>query len=255
MGLGFDPPDGAFMEIRNAQEYPVSIEIGTKIAQVLWLQHKIVYSTDCSDPKEFMKPIFNNPLLCIGEIIDSDLNLQALIDLGELQISPECYYTSTGQILLHAGKTETKNKQKHVILYKDGRTEGIDITSIESENHIIKPGEFVDIQTLESIKLSDKIGMLVKYDVFNPFDDELFQVTTSEDYWLTKISGGGWIDPGYEGGFSVQRKSFLEEVIIKEGEPVAIGIIFSFPDGVSKKYGHHRGSHYQGNNSFAATQQ
>jgi deoxycytidine triphosphate deaminase len=251
LGIGFDEDCFGFINIRNAQEYPISIEKGTKIAQTLWLAKGIpVYERNL--PVKFSAAKAGS-----GIPIYDRTQLHRIMDSGDLQVEgKKLRIHRDGFLVFHSGNVRTRNAHQHITLRKDGKHQGLETFQDISDIHHIQPGYFADIETEEKIKLSKRIGIRVFY----PFN--LRRDSTREDAIdsvMTQQSCGGWIDPGYgsktQNGavFSVQRKAFTKPTQIKEGQPVAFGLVYYFPKGVGLQYGEHRGSHYDGAKSFVAS--
>lgn len=243
--IGFNPMgpgmtnEGAFLSVRNTQSYPVSIEKGTKVAQILWETHATRFEASDYQHHPLRIPYAH------GYRIDDDAGLRALMDTGELTI-PEGATMQDGYLVFHAGQRATRNAQRHIILHADKRTEGIETHVSDTDVHVLTEGEFVDIQTRESFALSDRVGVQGIY-----FDGR--EPETRDDVvrrWLTHTSTGGWIDPGYQGAYSVQRKAFFDDLTIKQGDPVALGAVWFYPQGVAAAYD----GHYQGAKEFRAVQ-
>lgn len=267
LDIGFNPfglgrqgkNDYCFFSIRNPQAYPVSIERGAKIAQLLWLDRRLqdkrdlVFADGINHLKDVCPIKFGS-----GIPISNNQGLLKLIESGDLGISPKATLES-GVVVFHAGNTASYNGQQHIIMKKEGKPEGISIVQKKQSSFDIEPGQFVDIETREKIKLSSRIGMHVYYSFNQP--DYLLKSWETEDVindFSTKSSSGGWIDPGYgstilEGAvFSAQRKAFTKPITIREGDPIALGIVYYFPKGVGLEYGKERGSHYDGAEKFLA---
>ena len=111
----------------------------------------------------------------------------------------------------------------------------------------VKPGEFVMVDTMEKMDLSENIGIQFYNAVasltlrdFDRFSKSL------ADSQLRGIYDG-WVDPGYKGAFSRQpRTYYYNGVTIKKGDVLGYGRIIFFPNGVERSYGSKGlNSHYQ----------
>ncbi len=251
--------EGAYFWIRNPQNYEIDIEKGTKIGQILWKDKKVIYDEEKFDY------FSNNYDLPSGDLVTSDSELEKLFDEEKISISPK-HISKDGMILFRASDIITRNAQQKITLYKDKRTKGVELKKTKAKKHKIQPGEFVDIQTIEKVKLSPYVGVHVHY-IYNYSwdigihdkdfpDEEIDELSVEEmlERALTRTSFGGWIDPGYKGVFSVQRKAHQKELIINEGDVVAVGLVYHFKEGVGEAYGKERGSHYNDAKGFIATQ-
>ena len=242
-GIGFDEDYSGFIFIRNPQEYPISIQKGMKIAQLICFGKQFE-----QESLPFPRVKKQNPLGS-GIPITDNKNLEKLIKKGYLELGGSRRY-HRGVVLFHAGRRATYNSQQHIILNKDKPHQGISLEVKESDSHLIEPGRFIDIETIERIRLSRKVAMQVCYLPRVDYD--------SVSYFSTNESSGGWIDPGYgmnkpEGAvFSVQRKAFTHPFRVNKGDLIGYGKVFYFPDGVGEEYGASRGSHYSDGARFEA---
>ncbi|MEK6910940.1 MAG: hypothetical protein AABW82_04145 [Nanoarchaeota archaeon] len=267
LDIGFNPfglgrqglNDYCFFSIRNPQSYPVSIEKGAKIAQLLWLDRRLQDKQDFVfvDGVNYLKDVC--PIkFGSGIPICNNQGLLKLIESGDLGISPRATLES-GVVVFHSGNIASYNGQQHVVMKREGKPEGISVVQRNQAIFNIEPGQFVDIETREKIRLSNKVGMHVYYS-FNQSNDMLegWSIEDVINDISTKSSSGGWVDPGYgsktpEGAvFSAQRKAFTKPITIREGDPIAVGIVYYFPKGVGLEYGCGRGSHYDGASKFLA---
>lgn len=238
INLGYGDPY-CYVSLRNPQGYPISIQKGFKFAQILWFERTL--RKDKHD--NYVKV---NPDNGIGSgiPITSRRELEKLFESGDLKVSPKP--TFEGEFLvLHASRKATFNEQKHIIYRVGAKPEGIVLHSTESDVHEIKHGRFLDIEVEEKLELSDRVALHIMY----PFDR---RYRSPIDSLLTMGSSGGWVDPKYEGAFSVQKKSFVKPYKIRVGDRVAYAIAYFFPNGVGEGYHAGRGSHYNNANSFSA---
>lgn len=241
-------------DILNARKYPISAQIGTRLWQLLWHEHPVtlyehndgmvnyvLYDEDERPPAPLR--------LATGQYISDDKQIAYLIKHGELEISPKPVIKN-GVIYFHASKTESRYKQDHLVLHKDGRKTDamgnkLETLVTDTDMHVIQPGEFVDIETQERVRLSDKIGITIYYGrgFERKFDFGLAVREHVARQMITSLQGG-WIDPGYPsignpemGRISVQLMALTETLKIRAGQPVAIGVVTYFPEGCALPYG------------------
>jgi len=247
-GIGFDDTQHAFLNIRNPQNYPVSVQKGEKIAQVLWRDKGHQNRADGWGVEERANKLGS------GKLVTSAMELIDLAEQGDLYLSDNANIFK-GNILFHAGKIRTYCNQDHVIIGNKG-IQGFEIASEQAINHTIEPGVFSDIETIERIGLSGRVAMQVFYHT-----KSFFEMTTWNEMvnaYNTLESSGGWIDPGYGyknpngAPFSVQRKAFTEPVKINYGDVVGVGVVWYFPESVEQEYSPQRGSHYNDVEGFVS---
>lgn len=240
LGRNVDDEDRSFIYVRNPQRYPVSVERGLKIAQILWLDKGY------EDDPDRLGIVEKSNKLGSGRLVESSDEILELISSGDFYVSD---YDSVGdgRINLHAGSVNNYGNLDHVVLSEEG-VSGFEVRDTRTLRHDVYPGQFVDIETSEKIGLGPRVAMRVYYDFrtvhgIHTYDDLVNDMGTV-------TSAGGWIDPGYGHGvnggapFSVQRKAFSEPFRINEGDFVGYGILWVFDEPVGKSYGDERGSHY-----------
>lgn len=232
--LGFG---NASFGVRNAQPYPFSIEMGSKIAQILWIDKLFRFDADR------LGYVPHNKIVSSGRLVESRKELEQLVGEGKLSISPK-YVFKNGMLMLHAGNRGLSSNPSHVILRANNTIEGMNADSYTGSRHIVEPGKFLDIEVAERFDLSPHVGIFVRY--------ELAGMGKRPKEWaglkqklLTFLSSGGWIDNGYRGPFSVQRKSFGEKQTIREGDVVGYAFVWTFDQPPEHPYGLERGSHFQ----------
>ncbi|MFH1325651.1 MAG: hypothetical protein ABIH49_02695 [archaeon] len=241
-GVGFNEDRKGFISIRNVQSYPVSIQKGTKIGQILWLNKKLVPS---QEPSEYYIP--NPNIIGSGICISINRDLEKLVQQGDLWLGENPVFRD-GLVLFHAGNVETYNPQKHIIIHKDRKPNLAELETKISKTHHLEPGKFIDVRTTERIKASNRVGIFVKYHL--DFFGEGKYSDGEELFFVHDASSGGWIDPGYGYGseegaiFSAQLKAYSRPLTINEGDVIGYGTVFFFPRGVGTAYGSERNSHY-----------
>lgn len=179
--------------------------------------------------------------LDMGIEITTDDQLKWLLKEGYLEISPEATIRD-GQIIVHASEHASAiNKIDGGIVfskrkeYQDKLHRHFSI----KKGHTIQPYEHIDIETVESFKLSPYIGIQFYNNPQQRFMDELRAGldlrTAGENLDLTRMIDG-WVDPGYEGPFSRQPKWFTP-TLIRPGDPIGFGKAIFYPNGVQRSYG------------------
>ncbi|MBU4502154.1 MAG: hypothetical protein KKA79_06155 [Nanoarchaeota archaeon] len=184
--------------------------------------------------------------LDMGRTISKNNHLKSLQEKGLMNISPKLK-TYRGLIKVHASDKGYKIKKinEGLDFNKKGRyseeelLEPIDI----SKGYKVKPSEHIIIETLEKFELSPHVGIRF-------WDNFPNQVSLKDKYFLdnleTYVLTDGWIDPGYNGGFSRQPKWVGKTVY--PGDSIGFGQVFYFPKGVNVAYGNDKlGSQYQNN--------
>jgi len=111
-----------------------------------------------------------------------------------------------------------------------------------SKGYTVQPFEHILVETQERFCLSSRVGIRFldnllekRWDPRAAFDHLKDIVLLGKNIGLVNLVDG-WIDPGYEGGFSRQPK-WLTGRTIKPGDPIGFGQVFYFPNGVQKVYG------------------
>ncbi len=230
-----------YIPVRNSNNYAVAVEKGSKVAQILWREN--MRNTNCSISEGYGE--FRDDRISHGYEVRSKEYLEEIINQGHMKFKRNGEYVKpdidnvsfTGShVLFHAGDCATYNSGNDIIICKDKTTYGVETREVQQNSHSIVPGEYIDILTEESMELSEKVGIHVHY-LSNQED-------SNERMFTMQGSRGGWIDPGYNGVFSVQRKVHRISETINKGDVVAIGKIYFFPDGVGVEYGDKRGSNY-----------
>lgn len=207
---GNTPENHSSVVIHNMVDFPVSVEIGSKLCQAIWKrkneERKAAQVRDLN-PGE-------------GYIVTKDEEIHALVQSGEIYIDGRTAMVQDGMLCFYAGTREARNKSRHVIITKDNRKHGVEMTYDEKDTHIFNAGEFIEIETNRKMGLSGRVAIQVQS---LPEDGE--------------VRGVGWIDPGYQGPFSIQPKTYEPEKHIKAGQLVAVGRVMFFPHGVRRAYG------------------
>jgi len=244
--------EGTLMaDILNARKYPISVQKGTRLWQVLWHEHQMpMYEHRDATYKIFDRPAPPPMRLSTGRYIYDHDQINYLIKNGDIAFS-EDVVLKDGIIRFHAGTMRTQYTQDHLVLHADGRktdVHGNPIQTIKSEAnvHHIEPGDFLDIQLKETMRLSERVGILIYYGSMNQTISPPVSFEEHHTRLMNTSMQGGWIDPGYQGKMSVQLMALRDTLTIHEGDFVAAGVIIHWPDGVNLPYGHKaRNSQYQ----------
>ncbi len=258
--------ESSHIEIGNFSQNDVAFEYGNRIAQLFFIVDPFrdlpIYEGD--NPIYSLLP--HEEYADVGEKVRSlDMGVEisedgGINDLAKLMnVSPlQCY---KGMVLVHAGNTAYRMKSLGKPIDFSNRSaysneellEPIDIR----KGYEIRPFEHIIIETAEKFELSDKVGIwfwdnlrfaeeLKSYSHMRlPRILENLQMAMANTMLTTLPEG--WIDPGYEGGFSRQPKWASSARTVKPGDIVGFGQAFYFPNGVENPYGAIKGSQWQGN--------
>lgn len=213
----FDQGNCGRVRVRNPRSYPISVEGGTRLCQTIWQMEK--NRSVNGHTKDYSER---------GYQVTNDDKLAQLLEQGDIYLGGATPIIKNGTILFHAGRGATRNAQRHILITRDNKKIGLELNRVEEDKHVIEPGELVDIETIERVELSPQVAVHVVYPGKGAF-----------------AAGGGWIDPGYKGNFSVQRSVRKKALEIRTGELVAAGYVWHFPEGVENAYGPRIGSQYQ----------
>ncbi len=179
-----------------------------------------------------------------GTEVTSNEELRRLHKDGHLGVTPRLH-TCNGAILVHAGD----------VAYRMRRVpDGIDFNKRDTysreelleplfikKGYTVKEGEHVIVETQEQFALSPHVGIrfwdnLHWSDFHNTRSMPSANIETVVGNLKMCTLTDGWIDPGYNGGFSRQPK-WLTGRHIKTGDILGVGQVFHFPKGVGKEYG------------------
>jgi deoxycytidine triphosphate deaminase len=176
----------------------------------------------------------------MGIEITTEEQLAWLVKEGYLQVRPKLI-SEQGTILIHASKNaSTINTIEEGIIFSK-RKEYVDRLHkplLIKKDYTIKPYEHIDIETIESFKLSEHIGIQFYNNPTRKFLDELHKNPSQEmtdNLELTNMIDG-WVDPCYEGPFSRQPKWFTN-ALVKPGDVIGFGKVIFYPQGVQRGYG------------------
>jgi deoxycytidine triphosphate deaminase len=128
------------VRIRNPRSYPISLEGGTRLCQTIWQTEKnssFKGYTHANDHSER------------GYQVTDDKELEKLLEKGDIYLGGTTPIIRKGTLLFHAGRKATRNAQKHILITRDNRKIGLELSSAEEDKHVIEPGELVDIETIE----------------------------------------------------------------------------------------------------------
>ncbi len=266
---GFAAKCGAYftghdIELGNFGVNPIVFKKGERVAQ-LFIQVRPYSDYDaCGEVIPELHELGEKVRsLDMGVEIKENQHLKDLVKDGHLGITPslEC---SLGMIKVHAGDVAYRFKQMDEIdfsnrdKYGDDCQEQIDIRN----GYQVKPFEHIIVPTRESLKLSPNVGIrfwdsLCDFRIKQKHMGGSWKkrsISLSQNVELLNITDG-WIDPGYQGGFSRQPK-WVTGRWIHPGQCIGYGAVFWFPNGVGKQYGSSElGSQYQGQQKTAFAKQ
>ncbi len=244
------------IEVVNHSNLKIRLNEGDRIGQMLMFFDSPPIS-DLNDPtiqylaespREDYKRLLR---MDHGTEVVSKRWLDALILDGYMRVEPRLKLRK-GFVELHAGR-HARVLRKGV---KIDFAPGMKLSGLLEEvtlPYVLEAGEFIDVDTVESLSLSKYVGMVFYnehiFDYLKP--SKLAKYSNMDDLPLT-CKWDGWVDPGYDGSgvpFSRQPKTNShEDIMIREGDVLGYGHVFYFPNGVERSYGSRSlGSHYQNN--------
>lgn len=245
--LLWNEADGTHIELANFSVNDIHFNENERIAQIFFLVEPFKNS-----PKNLGDKVRK---LDMGIELKNDMHVHYLVNKGLLDVSPELIM-SNQYIQVTAGHIAYRIKKinggidfaKRKDYSQNELLEPIDI----SKGYEIKPYEHIIIETEQKFALSEKVGIWF-------WDNEIISLRDGKGAEMTlenalKNIGNfpfinmadGWIDPGYNGGFSRQPKWASKGRIVKPGDVLGFGQVFYFPNGVENPYGKVKGSQYQG---------
>lgn len=172
-----------------------------------------------------------------GYEVNSQSELRSLISKGYLSVEPKPVFKKN-LIEVHAGKYARVLRKEGDIEFSS-RPDARELFEEVELPYKMKAGEFVDVDTVESLGLSKHIGIIFYseylFENFFRSADAMHRLRVdSELAW----KWDGWIDPGYDGMFSRQPKTYYEKgKLIKPGDVLGYGSVYFFPNGVERQYG------------------
>lgn len=180
-----------------------------------------------------------------GWAIDTYEEARKLLQEGYLNVAPKASF-KRGLLRISAGKTAKVLRKDLTVKFSAKQ----DITDAFEEVRLpytVKPKEHVVVGARESLKLSKHVGIHFYDHVHGTESGLKLDARGQTDIRLGTLPDG-WVDPGFEGGFSRQPKTFFAPGrTISEGDVLGYGRIIFFPNGVERPYGSAGlGSHYQG---------
>ncbi len=188
-----------------------------------------------------------------GYEVKSGREIRALASKGYFSVEPEMTLRKN-LIEVHAGRYAMVLRADGAIDFSS-RPDGRELFEEVELPYRIKPGEFIDVDTVESLDLSKHVGIIFySEDLFERFYATKEKIERGRTDRELAIKWDGWVDPGYSGPFSRQPKTFYPMgKLVKQGDVLGYGSVFFFPEGVERPYGSSGlGSHYQngGNGHF-----
>ncbi|MGE0792950.1 MAG: hypothetical protein AB7V77_02075 [Candidatus Woesearchaeota archaeon] len=264
-GVFFNTPKGVEVELNNYSYNDIYINEGERFAQIFFRidpfkdKWDMGYSLqnlkdmNVKNPEEVLKKLNETfekaRSLDMGIEITTNEQLEWLEQKEYLQVFPKLKFEN-GLILVHASEVANKIKKLDEVVIFSQREKYVDkiFEKIKlSKNYILKPNEHIDIETVESFKLSEHVGIHFYSNPMAKFMKEFNKngiKTNSNNLSMINVIDG-WIDPCYAGNFSRQPKWFSPQ-IISPGDIVGYGKVIYYPNGVEKGYGSKElGSQYQ----------
>lgn len=238
--LFFSDAENSRLKIGNFSCNDIHFKEEDRLAQLFF---SVSFSKDYENLTEIYEQIRS---LDKGIAIKKNKSLKLLHKKGFMKLSPKLKVYK-GLVKVHASDKAYRMKKvdggidfnKRDEYCKSELLESIDI----SKGYTIRPFEHIIIETLEKFELSSHVGIRF-------WDNFSNQVSLKDKHFLNNIEmynlTDGWIDPGYNGGFSRQPKWVGKTIY--PGDVIGFGQVFYFPKGVGVVYGDEKiGSQYQHN--------
>lgn len=223
-----------FVAIENYNPNPIRLYQGDKFAQIFF---------SIKDPKLM-------DILDHGYIVSSK-DLEKLDD--KLEIDPPTQFNG---LLLNFYVGNRMFRFKTDIDVIDTRKKYSDSElyyEIDLDTYIYShsPGDALIVSSLEKVNLSNKFGIQLLHKT--PITQQ--QVIENPDISLIdnfKLNAG-WVDPGYNGNISGHPRLLKNFEFIKQGNHLAQGLVYYFPNGTQRSYGDKGlNSHYINSNGVSA---
>jgi deoxycytidine triphosphate deaminase len=243
------------LEIVNFSNFGIKLNKGDRIAQVMFTldspsleeikEHDISYLSSGMGIEEFKQ----YAELDHGYSIDIPEELSKLSSSGYFSFEPQLR-SKHGMVEVHAGKRARIIHSNKLIDF-DSRPKLSEISTDVDLPYRLKPGEFIDVDTVESMDLSRNVGILFYNEyTFQDFFRSLKTIKFRLENSGLLFKWDGWVDPGFKSPyFSRQPKILYPDKgrIIKPGDIMGFGQVFFFPNGVERAYGSgDLSSQYQG---------
>jgi dCTP deaminase len=247
------------VEANNPSSIDIQLSPRDKIAQLLFFFFKsdgaCLYESgivEGGEEEKEAKRFERLSALDHGRLVQTRSEALRLLREGYFSVKP--YVLFEGSLVkVHAGKTA--KVLRHNIDVNFSKKQSIDHAFEDVVlPYRLMPGEHIVVDTRERLKLSPHIGIHFYDRIIGTSRHRLF--LEAEDSILSNMPDG-WVDPGYEGSFSRQPKTYRPEgVVINPGELLGHGVLIHFPNPVERAYGSAGlGSHYQGQTKTQLTQE
>ena len=230
------------LDIVNHSPLPIKLRKGDRIAQLM------VFFDSFSNKELAGKNIFLNSNvskddykmhleLDHGYEVLSQSEIKALSSKGYFKVEPELSLRKN-LIKVRAGKTARIITRSEPVVFSK-RPKFTELCTEVELPYKLKPGEFIDVDTAESMNLSRNIGLIFYSEyLFTKFVTSKRKIDIGVADHRLAYKWDGWIDPGYTGPFSRQPKTYFKEgKLIRPGDVLGYGRIYFFPTGVERKYG------------------
>ncbi len=242
---------GMAVEIVNYSDMSIRLNKGDRIAQLMLffdspakelLDNPNVYLTPNASKEDYKRHLEIDH----GYEVESNSELRSLASKGYFGVEPGLSIYK-GLLAVHAGNRARVLRYSGLVDFSSKLKMSEFYEEVELP-YRMKPGELIDVDTVESLHLSKHIGIIFHSEyLFKNFFTSRKAIDMGKSDSLLTLKWDGWIDPGYSGGFSRQPKTYYKEgKIIKPGDVLGYGSVFFFPEGVERPYGSSGlESHYQ----------
>jgi len=242
---------GMAIEIVNYSDMGIKLRKGDRIAQLMLffdspsreaLDDPNIYLTPNASKEGYKRHLDIDH----GYEVTSNSELRSLSSNGYFNVEPNLSIYK-GLVAVHAGKRARVLKYSGFVDFSSKPKMSEFYEEVELP-YRMKPGELIDVDTVESLHLSKHIGIVFHSEyLFKSFFANRRAIEMGKSDSLLALKWDGWIDPGYSGGFSRQPKTYYRDgKTIKPGDVLGYGSVFFFPEGVERPYGSDGlESHYQ----------
>jgi deoxycytidine triphosphate deaminase len=253
--LFFAQSEGTIIELNNYSHNNIIFDEGERIVQAFfmidpfkdqWLggyDLNTIRFMNIKEPRSVKKrldEIFEKArTLDMGIEITTNEQLKYLYKEGYLEVKPELKIKD-GYVLVHASNNASIiNKLGDIYFSKRKEYSDKIKTSFNiNKGYIINPQEHIDIETIESFKLSKYVGIHFYNNPLKKMHKSMHKDKPEDiinNLYLTQMIDG-WVDPNYEGPFSRQPK-WSSKINVKPKDPIGFGRVIFYPNGVEQGYG------------------
>ncbi|MBI4181585.1 MAG: hypothetical protein HY520_01300 [Candidatus Aenigmarchaeota archaeon] len=233
-------PGGSELEIGNFGPNAIQIPRGERIAQ-LFITVRPYEDDECVWGGHESSPQGDSIReLDMGVELQDAAALRELVVRGYLEVSP-ALATGRGMLVVHAGEIGYRLREVGTVSLQDVEREDLWEPFSLGRGYLVQPNEHVVIPTQEAFTLSPSVGirfwdnLLVQVLHRAPRQPAARAEELVKNLPLLGLTDG-WLDPGYQGGFSRQPK-WLTGRTVFPGQPIGYGQVFYFPRGVERPYG------------------